>query len=299
MRPSALFGPWGVSTICRDLLQKESNLGARKVRRERFFAQHPYCCFCGGANPATTEDHLPARSLFYKRGWPEGYVFPACEACNRNSAEDELIMGFLVRVTVLPVDVEQRRERLKTIEGIKARYPDFFQGFQKFSRNETRRRAQAIGGLEKFGVEPTNIVMVGMPQLAMDVATRYGEKLGKALHYFHTQEILPAGGSTWAWVMTNAVSPLLDIPQELMGPLTAAPMAQIVRGANQLDSQFSYRYLIVENGAATCFLVTLGASMTVLMTAFRDGADGPTLAQQENLRDFVNVAALPAPQTEL
>lgn len=204
-------------------------------------------------------------------------------------------MGFLVRVTVKPVDAESRRERQKAIAGVKARYPDFFQSFQKFSRVETRRRAQAIGGLEQFGIEPTSVVMIGMPQLAMDVATRYGQKLGKALHYFHTDEILPAGGDTWAWVMTNAVSPALDIPQELMGPLTSAPAAKVRRGSARLDSQFSYRYLIVEDGAATCFLVTLGDSMTILVIAFRDTADSPSSAQQEDLREFFNEAASPAP----
>ena len=47
-----------------------------RARRTRFLAAHPYCCFCGGVVATETEDHIPARSLFVNRQWPEGYVFP-------------------------------------------------------------------------------------------------------------------------------------------------------------------------------------------------------------------------------
>lgn len=207
-------------------------------------------------------------------------------------------MGFLVRISVTPVEEEKRNERRKAIAGIKARYPDFFQEFQKLSRVQTRRRAQAIGGLEQFGIDPTSIVMVLMPQKAMDVATRYGKKMGTALHYFHTGKALPVNGDTWAWVMTNDVSPALEIPQELMGPLASAPLAKVERGSKSLNDQFEYRYLILEDGAAACFLITLGGTMTVLVMTFRDRMDAPSLDQQDEAREFLNAAASPAPPSE-
>src|SRR5947208_16124188 len=36
-------------------------------KRERFFADHPTCCFCGGETPATTVDHIPSRNHFSER----------------------------------------------------------------------------------------------------------------------------------------------------------------------------------------------------------------------------------------
>jgi hypothetical protein len=58
-------------------------LMGEEVRRKRLFlAKHPLCCFCGGTEPAVTEDHIPARSFFTERRWPEGFVFPACWNCN-------------------------------------------------------------------------------------------------------------------------------------------------------------------------------------------------------------------------
>ena len=62
-----------------------------RVRRARFLAAHPCCCFCGGGIRAETEDHIPARSLFVDRQWPEGFVFPACRSCNSSSRFDGLL----------------------------------------------------------------------------------------------------------------------------------------------------------------------------------------------------------------
>lgn len=274
-------------------------MGARKTRRADFLARNPLCCFCGGLTQASTEDHIPARALFFRRGWPEGYVFPACGVCNGHSAEDELFMAFLVRVTVRPTTLEESTERQKAIAGIKARHPDFFPNFKKLSRNEFRRRAHEIGGLGQFGIETTSVTMVSMPPLAMEVATRYGQKLGKALHYRHTEEILPNSGDTWAWVMTNAVIPALEIPAELFGPLTSAPKAKVRRGSVDLDYQFSYRYLIVEEGLASCFLVTLGQSMTILVVALRFRGDIASSPQGEGIPKFFNEAALPGDPLEI
>lgn len=113
-------------------------MGSRRARRQAFFSTHPHCCFCGGSAVATTEDHVPGRSLFAERAWPEGYVFPSCESCNRGSAEGELFMGFLVRIPVRASTPTERVERQKAIEGIHARYPTFFANFQRAPRVETR-----------------------------------------------------------------------------------------------------------------------------------------------------------------
>ena len=72
-------------------------MGEKVRRTQLFLAKHPLCCFCGGTEPAVTEDHVPARSFFAKRRWPEGYAFPACEKCNAATRLDEQVCNFLVR----------------------------------------------------------------------------------------------------------------------------------------------------------------------------------------------------------
>src|SRR5262245_13493291 len=51
---------------------RKVKIGDSKRRKNKFLAEHPWCCFCGGSEKAITEDHQPARSLFDGRGWPEG-----------------------------------------------------------------------------------------------------------------------------------------------------------------------------------------------------------------------------------
>src|SRR5438128_2693809 len=75
-------------------------MGNQRARREAFFDSHPWCCFCGGGVAATTEDHIPARTLFRGKQWPERYVFPACTNCNHASSLDELALAALVRIQV-------------------------------------------------------------------------------------------------------------------------------------------------------------------------------------------------------
>jgi hypothetical protein len=72
-------------------------LGSKKQKKINFLTKHPVCCFCGGETPATEPDHIPSRVLFDNRQWPEGYEFPACVACNRETRHDEQIVAMLSR----------------------------------------------------------------------------------------------------------------------------------------------------------------------------------------------------------
>jgi hypothetical protein len=70
-----------------DLLN--SKLGNKTRRRLNLLDRQPLCIFCGGAAPASTGDHQPARSFFDAKHAPEGYEFPACEPCNKKSRRPE------------------------------------------------------------------------------------------------------------------------------------------------------------------------------------------------------------------
>jgi hypothetical protein len=68
-------------------------MGDKKVRRAKFFAENSHRCFCGGEALATTEDHVPSRSILDARQWLEVYRFPACAACNRVTRSDEVVIA--------------------------------------------------------------------------------------------------------------------------------------------------------------------------------------------------------------
>jgi len=115
-------------------------MGARKVRREKFFADHPWCCFCGGQTLATTEDHVPARSIFDSRNWPEGYNFPACDRRNRLTRLDEVVIAMLSRIRNrddLTTEL-QGLEMRHAMAGVQNNFPDAYE-VMWLRPNEVRR----------------------------------------------------------------------------------------------------------------------------------------------------------------
>jgi hypothetical protein len=91
-----------------------ARLGKRKRRRLNIFDGNPLCCFCG-ERPAVTEDHQPAKALFDSKEWPEGYVFPACEPCDKATKHYEHVMSVLVRLASEREDDPQRGRRLPQV----------------------------------------------------------------------------------------------------------------------------------------------------------------------------------------
>jgi hypothetical protein len=66
----------------------------RLSKTKRFLLDNPCCCFCGGAEPATTIDHVPPKASFPDGFCPEEFEFPACEICNKESRRDDQLFGF-------------------------------------------------------------------------------------------------------------------------------------------------------------------------------------------------------------
>ena len=181
-------------------------MGQRQLRRQRFFAEHPLCCFCGGSAPATTEDHVPARSLFDKRDWPEDYAFPACLPCNGITADDEKIVAMLSRLRH-PHDKTtevQRRETRAAMAAVQQAFPQAFESML-LSANEVRKFLRYSQRTKPSGVSLSNIpvVSIGHP-LFVRALKNFSTKLFCALHYKHAGRILPTRGVIAAQLFSNA-----------------------------------------------------------------------------------------------
>src|SRR5258706_9901047 len=74
-----------------------AKLGKKSRKRLDLLGRQPLCIFCGGAAPASTIDHQPARSFFDAKQAPESYEFPACEPRNKKSRQHENALTTLVR----------------------------------------------------------------------------------------------------------------------------------------------------------------------------------------------------------
>jgi hypothetical protein len=240
--------------------------GAKRRQKLEFLKKHPKCCFCGGEADTTEWDHIPARHLFAERNWPEGYVFPACGACNDASASDELIMGFLVRIQVTDLSETEERELHESISKMHDRHPDIINGMREMSRNETKRSLRENGFLSVSLPKP--LYMVEFPDSIIEVSERYGRKLGKALYYMHTGAIFPANGRVFCEVMSNIRFMSRDFPLDAFHMLSASPT--ISRGGKSLADQFAYRWGMTPEKDAAAFLIQFGESTAMLVITYTD-----------------------------
>jgi hypothetical protein len=200
-------------------------MGASKIRRAKFFGAHPLCCFCGGVAKATTEDHVPGRSIFDERHWPEGYNFPACEACNGLSRFDELIIAMLSRIrskndfTTEQQDAEMRR----AMDGVRNNFPEAYQAMRprandvrRFLRNRGREKPQGASLLD------VPIIKLGQPEFLLAIKT-FSTKLFCALHYKHTGAIVPPTGVIVSWFFSNVQVFDGKIPQIILSIVQSQP----------------------------------------------------------------------------
>jgi hypothetical protein len=245
-------------------------MGRRAERKRRFLDAHPLCCFCGGTTAAATIDHIPARGLFLGRVWPDGYEFPACEACNAGASDDELMMAVAVRVLLFRDPSSTETQELENaLSGLKYRLPHVLKKFRESSRVQARRF------LRERGIETTNggteLFVMHVPEEIQSAAMRYGAKLAKALHYKHTGQIAKCTAAVKVKVMTNADLMAPTFPLESLSVLTNGAVIQ--RGVTSLKGQFDYRFAITEDARASAFWALFGESTAMLLAVFSDSQE--------------------------
>ena len=160
------------------------------------------CCFCGGLSVATTEDHWPPRSFFRNRAWPEGFVFPACESCNKTSCSSEQVIGLLLHGSH---DGHDRAAFQRVIKGVRQDFPEVFEKLFPSSGRERRNMLRKSGIEKPAGVTLSEIPMVNLPMKVwkphFDMLAR---KMMLALHYQAFGAPLSKQGLIWHTVHTNA-----------------------------------------------------------------------------------------------
>lgn len=239
-------------------------MGDRKRRRQAFFAAHPTCCFCGGDAAATTEDHVPARGIFDDRHWPDGYNFPACQACNGLTRDDEKIIAMLARILHYgdqPNEVQKRATR-RAMEAVRYAFPEAYRAM-RMSANEVRRFLKRTGrtrdGYELLTDIP--VISIGQPDFLLALKS-FGIKLFCALHYKHAGRIVPSSGVVSGWFFSNVQVMDGVIPQDILKIVGRQPT---LRRANyDLKSQFGYLYQVAQEGTSSIFLCSFRHSFAMI-----------------------------------
>jgi hypothetical protein len=241
-----------------------------RARRQKFLALYPWCCFCGGAALATTEDHVPNRALFDNRHWPEGYNFPACKPCNDATRPDEKIMAFLSRINhgPRPLTAVEETEARKSLRGMLAEFPTELSSM-RLSSNEIRDWLRGRRETRPPGVLLSDIplVSIGTPRFR-NAIKRFCIKLLCALHYKHAGEIVPVNAAVCGrWMSNVQVSDGL-IPPEVLR--LCGSTAKLTRAKNDLSEQFEYSFIVAREKTTSVFLCSFRQSFVVIGTVSYD-----------------------------
>lgn len=197
---------------------------------------HP-CIYCGGTTAATTSDHCPPRALFRNRQWPEGFEFPACASCNRESSDDELLVAMLAHFR------EPTGQAFGVLKAAMAQSPKIVNHMFTMSAREARRSARELGIRPLPGQRYQDVGIATIPEELHDIVHRFAKKLTRAIYFKETHRILAADaciGSTWftnAQMMRLGRIPLLEAFHGVAGS-----MSEKTRSGQDLQDQFQYLY---------------------------------------------------------
>lgn len=223
-----------------------NNLGEKSRRMKNFLLKHPVCCFCGGSQQATTQDHLPPRSVFDNKKWPEGYVFPACYDCNSGSSKYDSIFALVSRIHPSSEESDYvKNETEKLILAYVEQYPQEAASL-KLSANEKKRWAKNSNFKLAKGQSYGELSIIKMPNFWNRSVEIVSTKLIKALHYKHTGKIVPKDSGIRIKWWTNAQYIAGQFPKELTE--LVGERAFVKREKLNLSNQFSYSYQTSENG---------------------------------------------------
>lgn len=238
---------------------------------EAFKKAHPLCIFCGGRAATETRDHVPSRQTFTSRAWPEGYLFPACRACNDATKHSEQVFALLTRTYPNPTTEAEHAELRKIMKGVSNNYPGVLLDIRPSARGVRRFFA------ERGQIKPLDRATISIPLLNLDgplvrphLAT-VARKIFSALHYMHSGKIIPPeGGIAWR-IYSNTEAVEDRLPADIIKILGG--QAQPVRSKKLLNDQFDYRYVTVDNGIAAAYFVTFRFSFAMLGAVTLDRAE--------------------------
>jgi hypothetical protein len=238
-----------------------AKLGKKKRRRLELLGRQPLCIFCGGTASASTIDHQPARSFFDGKHAPEGYEFPACEPCNKKSKDHEHVLTTLVRLKGNGTNNEQREvDFAKYAKAMQNNFPELLRVLRP---DEKQGFVKSRGVFVPVGrAFPVTLPMVAIdPKIAGAAVDGVFRKLMAALHYKHTDKIVPAEAAITVKWATNAGLPelLTEEVKAFIAGLTEEPT--LVRNGKDLSDQFDYRYKVAEDGSASAYFIKFRQSL--------------------------------------
>lgn len=237
-------------------------MGQNKIKKDRFFSEHPICCFCGGKRRATTLDHQPARMFFKDRRWPEGFVFPACQKCNNATRHSEQVVGVLIHGE----NENPERERyLANLRSVSGQFPGVVREMLFLNANAKRsalkQKGLQLSGGSTFG--ELSLIRLN-PEFWEPHLDNLSRKLFLALHYQCFGRPLAPNGGVQTCFYTNADVIAGDIPTEFFE--LAKTIVFPARARSTLEDQFAIRFSVVDGQDCALFVVQLRKMLVIFGT---------------------------------
>lgn len=241
-----------------------------RAMKAAFFKENPYCIFCGGATPATTKEHCPPSALFQNRHAPEGYVFPACEACNGGTSDDDALIAMLGRMNPFSTENNLDGKVPGLMMNANRQHPGLVRDMLDLSPIQARKAAKDLNIPRPPGLTYQQSGIVNVTD-HMDHSVRvFAKKLSKAMYFKETGKIFPNNGEIQLRWFTNVdlfrhgTFLTLDAFAEI-----AADKPKLERNHQDLSNQFDYRFSVSEDRSLALLRTLFGKAfgfVTILST---------------------------------
>jgi hypothetical protein len=202
--------------------------------------------------------------LFDARQWPEGYNFPACQACNAISRQDEKILAYLARLNHgdRQLTNQEKAETQKAFRGLATGFPVEARSMA-MSANQVRSWLKGRGETKPSGTifSDLPVANIGAPRFRTAIKV-FSLKLIMALHYKHTGNIVPTSGVLSGRWLSNLQIADGVVPEDISQVFAGRVVLQRCR--QPLSDQFDYMYGVAGDGTLSGFLCGFRRSFAIV-----------------------------------
>lgn len=230
--------------------------------RDIAYAKSKFCIYCGGGTVADTVDHCPPRSLFVGRQWPEGFVFPACQACNSLASDSERVAGFLTRIYSDGPLSDHEADLTRYLADFRKRFPKEMDEFVNVPSARKRKFVKDLNYKLSPGELYRDIPIVLIPQTWIGLLKVFGVKLTKGIHFHETGRIAPSTASVYCAVVPNAMEMKTPFSPEIFSRMGRS--YEIVRANKDLSKQFGYLSERTVDGKVAIYVYQFGYSFKLI-----------------------------------
>jgi hypothetical protein len=260
-------------------------MGQAKLKRsatQRFLAQYPDCCFCGGARQATTREHMPPKALFDSSHRPDKLVMPACRECNGGTSTADLVASVVSRWGY-DTDPQRHADHSRLIGQVRRQAPDLISEWTK-----PIDRAKARQHLEDYGVRvPPDAGLATIGPLTIAQLNLFAHKVVLGLYFEHFHKLLSNTGRFCAFWRSKEDFAQAGVPTVLLGMMQK--YGTLEQGKWNVSEVFEYRFEINEvDGLFACLARLRGALFVCGFVA----SDVNQIAEDEDAEDWIQPSAL-------